>query len=65
MLYSEIIFKCDSIALFVLFDLVSKLYDVILDLPKFSDLFLRPPVVVNVNNKQPQRTSLNRKKAAE
>ena len=64
-LCSEIIFECDSEALFLLFDLVFKLYDVIVDLSKFSHCFLRPPAVVNVDNKQPQMTSVDREKAGE
>ena len=52
-------------ALFLLFDLVFKLCDVIVDLSKFSHCFLRPPAAVNVDNKQVQRTSLDREKADE
>ena len=52
-------------ALFLLFDLVFKLYDVIVDLSKFSHCFLRPPTAVNVDNKQPQMTSVDREKADE
>ena len=64
-LCSKIIFECDSEALFLLFDLVFKLYDVIVDLSTLSHCFLRPPAAVNVDNKQPQRTSLDREKADE
>ena len=63
--HSKIISADHYVALFLKYDLVSKLHDVIVNLLNILRSSLRPLAAVSVENKELQITSLNKEKAGE